>query len=88
MRRHVVIVLRELLKKDILMHESEAREVVDAINGKDSITLDFSGIAGVGDGFLRELFAVWHKENPSVTFNIVSASSSVADAIEDAFKIK
>ena len=88
MKKRIVLSVKNICRADSAFAESVAKEIIGEIGNCDSVTLDFSGIVSVGEPFVSELFSVWHKNNPHVVLNIVNATRSVADDIEQAFKAK
>jgi anti-sigma regulatory factor (Ser/Thr protein kinase)/biotin operon repressor len=65
-----------------LISRSEARRLAKRLEGFDVVTIDFSGIELVGQGFADELFRVWAWQHPDITLVPVNAGPEVAQMIE------
>ena len=65
-----------------LISRSEARRLTRRLEGFDVVTVDFSGIEMVGQGFADELFRVWGSLHPDVTLVRINTTPAVAQMIE------
>lgn len=57
---------------------SEAKRFAAGLEKFTEVTLDFTGLGLIGQGFADELFRVWHREHPEVTLHVSGASPAVA----------
>lgn len=60
---------------------SEARRLASLIGQFREATLDFTGVRGIGQAFVHELFVVWKKDHPDFVMNIENASDDVLSMI-------
>ena len=60
-----------------LISRSEARRLTRRLEGFDVVTVDFSGIEMVGQGFADELFRVWASLHPNVTLLPINTTAAV-----------
>ena len=60
---------------------SEARRLASLIGQFREATLDFTGVRGIGQAFVHELFVVWKKDHPDFVMNIENASDDVLGMI-------
>ena len=65
-----------------VISRSEARRLAKRLEGFDVVTIDFSGIELIGQGFADELFRVWEAQHPGVTLVPVNAAPEVIQMIE------
>lgn len=65
-----------------VISRSEARRLAKRLEGFDVVTIDFSGIELIGQGFADELFRVWASQHPDVTLVPVNAAPEVTQMIE------
>ena len=49
-----------------LVSRSEARRLLNGLEKFSEIILDFNRVAGVGPGFVDEIFRVWARQHPEV----------------------
>jgi anti-sigma regulatory factor (Ser/Thr protein kinase) len=56
---------------------SEAKRLLDGMDSFDEITLDFSGVQFVGQGFVDEVFRVWQNAHPSIVLTPIGMNSEV-----------
>lgn len=61
-----------------LMSRSEAKRVTERLAEFTHVTLDFSGVEVVGQGFCDEVFRVFARRNPQVTIEPLGANDAVA----------
>lgn len=61
---------------------SEAKRLASMISRFEDVTLDFSGIKTLGQGFTHELFVVFRREHPEIQFSCVNMSDAVKSMIE------
>ena len=67
-----------------LVSRSEAKRMVARLGEFEHVTLDFSGVEVVGQGFCDEVFRVFARAHPSVTLEPVGMSKAVAFMVERA----
>ena len=60
---------------------SEARRLASMISRFEDVTLDFSGIKTIGQGFTHELFVVFRRDHPDIHFSCVNMSKPVESMI-------
>lgn len=61
-----------------LISRSEARRVTQRLSDFTHATLDFSGVAVVGQGFCDEVFRVFARQHPEVTLEPVGMNDTIA----------
>jgi STAS-like domain of unknown function (DUF4325) len=61
-----------------LVSRSEARRLVDRLTEFTHVTLDFSGVEIVGQGFCDEVCRVFARAHPQVTIEPVGMNEAVA----------
>lgn len=61
-----------------LVSRSEARRVTERLPEFTHVTLDFSGVEVVGQGFCDEVFRVFARRNPGITLEPVGMNDAVA----------
>ncbi len=61
-----------------LVSRSEARRLLQGVSKFTHVTLDFSGVEVVGQGFCDEVFRVFARAHPEVVLEPVGMSDSVA----------
>lgn len=62
----------------VLVSRSEAKRVLARLTEFRHVTLDFSGVEVVGQGFCDEILRVFARAHPKVTFNPVGMNHAVA----------
>jgi anti-sigma regulatory factor (Ser/Thr protein kinase) len=62
----------------MLVSRSEAKRVVARLTDFTHVTLDFSGVDAVGQGFCDEVFRVFARKHPAVTLEPVGMNDAVA----------
>ena len=67
---------------------SEARRLASLIGQFREATLDFTGVRGIGQAFVHELFVVWKKDHPDFVMNIENALDDVLGMIRRVEKTK
>jgi len=65
------------LEGERLFSRSQAKRLLSRIEPFQSITLDFSKVVAVGQGFVDELFRVYPLKNPQVKINYIHANEEV-----------
>ena len=73
--------IRLLQQGNEFVSRSEARRLGEQLAKFDRVTLDFSGVSGVGQGFVDELFRVWQRAHPNVEITTVNMNSAVKPMI-------
>lgn len=73
-----ILVKLSLLKQEQLISRSQAKRILQGLETRFKlVTLDFSGVKFVGQGFADEIFRVYKNEHPEVTFQYVNANEDV-----------
>ncbi len=74
-----VVALRTRLDVDSAgsLYRLSARLLLDEV-GPGEVTLDFTGVADIGEEFLEEIFLVWAPAHPHVTLKIAHLPSRFA----------
>jgi anti-sigma regulatory factor (Ser/Thr protein kinase) len=62
----------KLFEKGELISRSEARRLLHGLEDFSEILLDFTGVTGVGQGFVDEVFRVWPNHHPGKTIRPVN----------------
>lgn len=65
-----------------LLSRSEARRVIFGLEQFKEITLDFAGVATVGQSFADEIFRVWHNSFPDKKIIYIHANENVEAMIK------
>lgn len=65
-----------------LISRSQARAITLHLDQFSTVTLDFSGIDTVGQGFVDQVFRVWQEEHPEITLEYINANDDVEFMIE------
>lgn len=60
-----------------LMSRAQAKRLLKRLESFKSITLDFKDIRAVGQGFVDEVFRVFHQTNPDVKIQFIHANEDV-----------
>lgn len=66
----------KLFEKGELISRSEARRLLHGLEDFSDILLDFTGVAGVGQGFVDEVFRVWPNHHPGKTIRTINMDAS------------
>lgn len=80
--RTEIIVALSRFGNEPFISRSQAKRVTIGLEKFQQITLDFSGVRLVGQGFVDELFRVFLNANPSITINYIHASADVTFMIK------
>lgn len=72
-----ILVNLSLLGDENLISRSQAKRTLERLESFTDITLDFSKIASVGQGFVDEVFRVYKLQHPHVTFHYINANNAV-----------
>lgn len=75
-RTDIVVELSKI-EDEILISRSQAKRITLGLEKFKHVTLDFSGIKLVGQGFVDELFRVYSNAHPEITFHYINANSDV-----------
>ena len=62
---------------DHLIARGEAKRLLDGMGSFEEITLDFSGVHSVGQGFVDEVFRVWQNSHPNTALTPVNMNAEV-----------
>ena len=60
---------------------SETRRIASMVVENQDVTLDFSGVVSIGQGFTHELFVVFRRDHPDIHFSCVNMSKPVESMI-------
>ena len=71
----------EMTGRGRVISRSEARRLASLIGQFREATLDFTGVRGIGQAFVHELFVVRKKDHPDFIMNIENASDDVLGMI-------
>lgn len=66
----------KLFQKGDLISRSEARRLLHGLEDFSEILLDFTGVTGVGQGFVDEVFRVWPNHHPGKTIRPTNLDNS------------
>lgn len=77
-----ILVKLSKFSDDTLMSRSEARRVLLHLEKFRKIIFDFKNIRSVGQGFVDEIFRVYHNSFPSIELIVKNANSDVTFMIE------
>jgi anti-sigma regulatory factor (Ser/Thr protein kinase) len=69
-------------RKDEVISRSQARRLLFGLERFKRITLDFSGVSGVGQGFVDEIFRVFRTRHPDIEIEAVNMQPSVRFMVE------
>ena len=70
------------LSNEPFISRSQAKRVILGLDKFSQITLDFSGVRLVGQGFVDEVFRVFKLAHPTITINYINAKSDVTFMIK------
>lgn len=65
-----------------LISRSQAQRVARNLEKFEHVTLDFKNIKAVGQGFVDQLFRVYHKQNPTIVIDYINANEDVKFMLE------
>lgn len=65
-----------------LLSRSQAKRFALGLEDFQHVTLDFTGVDLVGQGFADELFRVWQADHPAVKMDVTGANRGVALMID------
>ena len=71
---------------DTLMSRSQAKRVVNRIEKFKTVTLDFSDVKIIGQGFADEIFRIFLNKHPEIKINCINCNSDVEFMIQRAKK--
>lgn len=74
------------LKNEYLISRSQAKRILMNIEPFTCVTLDFSKVKTVGQGFVDEIFRVYKLKNPNVTIQYINANDDVQFMIKRGLK--
>lgn len=72
-----IFVNLSLLGDENLISRSQAKRTLERLESFTDITLDFSKITSVGQGFVDEVFRVYKLQHPHVTIHYINANNAV-----------
>ncbi len=67
----------ELFNRGDFVSRTEAKLLGARLEGFEVVELDFTGVAGIGQGFADELFRVWQREHPDIRLVPVHANQAI-----------
>lgn len=67
---------------DVLMSRSQAKRLCARLESFEEVELDFAGVAGVGQGFVDEVFRVWAKAHVGTQLIPTSMNEAVRFMVE------
>lgn len=70
-------VVRLFARGRSFISRSEAKRLANGLERFDNVIVDFQGVNEVGQGFVDELFRVWHREHRDITLTPVNMSPAV-----------
>jgi len=76
MRCNILVTLCEL-GDERLMSRGQAKRILQGLEKFNDITLDFSDVRIVGQGFVDEIFRVYQNKRPEVAIHFVNANEDV-----------
>ena len=82
LNRTEILVALSRFGNEPFISRSEAKRVIVGLEKFQQITLDFSGVRLVGQGFVDELFRVFAHAHRAITINYINASNDVAFMIK------
>ena len=74
------------LKGSFYISRSQARRLLFGLEKFQRIVLDFKDVKTVGQGFVDEVFRVWHKKHPSIKIEYINANENVEFMIKRALE--
>jgi anti-sigma regulatory factor (Ser/Thr protein kinase) len=80
--RTEIIVELSRLSDEPFISRSQAKRIIFGLEKFQQITLDFSGVRLVGQGFVDEIFRVFTASHPTIRINTVNANSDVTFMIQ------
>ena len=73
-----IIGLRLMSEADgSLVSRSQGRRLMAGLDKFEDVTLDFDGVASIGQGFADEVFRVWRNDHPSIALRATHANAEV-----------
>ncbi len=67
---------------DSLISRSQAKRVLARVNQFERVVFDFKGVESIGQAFADQIFRVYAKEHPGITFTCINANAAVAQMIK------
>lgn len=72
-----IVVELSRMGDEMLISRSQAKRITLGLEKFKHVTLDFSGIKLIGQGFVDEIFRVYSNAHPEITFHYINANSDV-----------
>jgi len=69
---------------DSFISRSQARRVLTGLEKFKEITLDFSDVETIGQGFADEVFRVWKNNHPDIKINYQNTNENILFMIKRA----
>lgn len=76
-----------VLEGEMLISRSQAKRLLANLHSFQSLTLDFSKVKAVGQGFVDELFRVYTLKNPKVKIVYINANNDIEFMIKRGTKL-
>lgn len=80
--RTEILVELSRFEEEKLISRSQAKRILRNLDKFNRVTLDFTGVKLVGQGFVDEVFRVYTNQHPHVVINYINASDDVKYMIE------
>jgi hypothetical protein len=77
-----MIILLSQLHGERLLSRSQAQRVARNLDKFSHVTLDFSKVQAVGQGFVAQLFRVYKNHNPNIIIDYINANEDVRFMLE------
>ncbi len=78
---HIIVSLAKL-GFETLMSRSQAKSILLNLNTFTHITLDFTDVRLVGQGFIDEIFRVYQNAHPEISFDYINVNEDMMFMIE------
>ena len=75
--RTEIIVAMSNFGEETLISRSQAKRILRDLEKFQQITLDFTGIRLIGQGFVDEIFRVFINKNPGIKINYIHANKDI-----------
>ncbi|MFN3234345.1 MAG: STAS-like domain-containing protein [Gammaproteobacteria bacterium] len=82
-----ILVILSKLKEETLISRSQAKRVLRGLENFKHITLDFTGVRLVGQGFVDQVFRVFHQTYPHIKLNYTNANKDIDFMIKRSLKL-
>lgn len=72
-----IIKLKNIEDEEMFISRSQAKRVVFGLEKFQELILDFTGVKSVGQGFVDEVFRVFHSKHPDMEIKYINANEDV-----------